>query len=391
MNLEARIKDFWPFGESALRRVVIKVGSNVLALPQGGLNPERVEGICGAVGAAVGRGLEVIVVSSGAVAAGRGILGLTERPTSIPELQAVAAIGQGALVEAYARRFRREGRVVAQMLLNRDDLSDRRRYLNARNALCSLLARGVVPVINENDSVTIDELKFGDNDMLSAMVAAVMDADLLLILSDVAGLMTGPPERDPGARLVPVVEEITAEVEGLVGERGSTFGTGGMGSKIAAARHATQFGVAAAIVDGRRPGKITRVLEGDFEGTLFLPRRGRRAGAARRHWILSGRAKGTLMVDEGAERALVERGTSLLPVGVTGVEGVFQRGDIVRVRTAAGAALAQGLVNFSSEEMARIVRCKAEDVRRRVADADGPEAIHRNNLVLMALEGSRGR
>lgn len=382
MDEQEQIRKYWPFHQNPPQRVVIKIGSNVLARKEGGLNADRIADIVDSIAAVQSRGIEVILVSSGAVAAGRGILGLTRRPTEIPELQAVAAIGQGALMEEYSRQFRRHNIIVAQMLLNRDDLDDRRRYLNARHALQSLLRRGVVPIINENDSVNIDELKFGDNDMLSAMIAAKMDADLLLILSNIPGLMTGHPKLDPTARLIPVVQRLSAEHEALVQPDGSELGTGGMKTKLDAARHATMFGVTTAIVDGQQKGMISTALTGSFRGTLFLARSTKKAGDLRRHWISSRRPKGELVVDDGAERALVEKHRSLLPVGVRQIEGKFLKGDVVRIVNLKGRELAHGIVNYDSETATQLLGKKKDELHALLGEAAYEELVHCDNLVL---------
>lgn len=376
------IAEKWPFRDRLPQRVVIKIGSNVLALPGGGLNSERIESICRSVAAIKKKGVEVIIVSSGAVAAGRGILGLKKRPTIIPELQAVAAIGQGALMEEYSRHFRPHGVIVAQILLNREDLEDRRRYLNARHALQTLLGHGVVPIINENDSVTIDELKFGDNDMLSSMVAAKMDADLLITLSNIPGLMTGHPS-DPSSRVVPVVDEIDGEIERLVLGENSSFGTGGMRTKLDAARHATRFGVTAVIVNGQKDGKIERVIDGRFEGTVFLSHTHRKAGDARRHWIRSSRPRGILTVDAGAVRALVEKRKSLLPVGIIETTGEFEEGDIVAIMGPDGRHVAHGVVNYNHEDVVRVMGHKSTDHAGDAPETGYHEVVHSNNLVIL--------
>lgn len=377
------IQSAWPFSEKPLRRVVVKVGSNVLALAKGGLNTERITGLCNALAKMQHDGCEVILVSSGAVAAGRGILGLTKRPTEIPELQAVAAIGQGALMEEYSRQFRAHGIIVAQILLTRDDMDDRRRYLNARLALLSLLGRKVIPIINENDTVTIDELKFGDNDMLSAMVAAKMEADLLVIMSNVDGLMTGHPTHVRDAKLIPVVREITPEIEALAHGERSELGLGGMKTKLLAARHAMQFGVTCVIVNGNKEGKLERVYGGTFAGTLFLAKTARKAGSSRLHWISSRRPKGEIVVDAGAETALVKSHKSLLPVGIKAVSGDFSKGDVVRVVSEAGVALANGIVNYDSSTLARIKGKKGKELQQLLGDNMYSEVIHVNNMVVL--------
>lgn len=376
-----QVRKCWPF-DTAPHRVVVKVGSNVLA-PGGRTeslaeNIERLVRDCAAVGV---QGTEVILVTSGAVAAGMGVLGVGARPTDLAQLQALAAVGQGRLMALYAEAFERHGRRAGQLLLTREGLEDRTRYLNAQYTIEALLGMGVVPVINENDSVATDELTFGDNDVLSAFTAGTVDADLLVLLTDTDGLYSGNPGTDPGARLLPVVHEVTDDVAALADGPGSGVGKGGMASKVAAARHAAHFGIATVIASGRADGMLARVMTGHFRGTLFLSRgtAGRR-GKARTHWISTRRARGRLVVDDGARRALEEQGRSLLPVGIVGVEGSFGRGDVVAVVDQSGRELARGISNYATADL--------EALRgRRVGDRDEPpppyaEAIHRNNLFL---------
>lgn len=376
------IRAAWPFRETPPRRVVIKVGSNVLALKEGGLNLDRISELAAIIASARKQGTEVILVTSGAVAAGRGLLKMPRRPTVLSQLQAVAAIGQCALMEAYARAFRTHGLIAAQLLLNRDDMDDRRRYLNARNALISLLEQNAIPVVNENDTVNVEELKFGDNDMLSAMVTAKMDADLLVILTNVPGLMTGHPMNDPNAALIPVVTTINRDVENLVSDGNSEFGTGGMATKLMAARHATQFGAACVVADGTVKNQVAEILLGDFEGTYFCPKGTRKAGSSRRHWIYARRPRGEVVVDKGAEKALVSGGKSLLPVGIVGVGGTFQKGDIVRLVNEAGEDLARGITNYPSEVIDLMKGKKSGDLTDGELVLDYPEVVHRDNLVL---------
>lgn len=376
------IREAWPFQESPPAKVVLKVGSNVLALPEGGLHLDRIAELAAVIASAKRNGTEIILVTSGAVAAGRGLLRMPKRPTVLSELQAVAAIGQCALMEAYARAFRTHGLIAAQLLLNRDDMDDRRRYLNARNALISLLDQGAIPIVNENDTVNVEELKFGDNDMLSAMVTAKMDADLLVILTNVPGLMTGHPTEDPDARLIPVVHTVNAEIEALVKSGNSEYGTGGMATKLMAARHATQFGAACVVADGTVENQVARILTGNFEGTLFQARGARRAGSSRRHWIFSRRPRGAVVIDGGAEKALVHGGKSLLPVGIVRVEGDFEKGDIVRILNDSGEDLARGITNYPSDVIDMVKGRKSGDLKENQLVMDYPEVIHRDNLVV---------
>lgn len=381
---EAQPHPTWPFRDHRPRRMVVKIGSNVLAVPTGGLDRERLARICASIAAVRSAGTEVIVVTSGAVAAGRGVLGIPKRPTELPKLQAVAAVGQGALMEAWAQELRVHGLVPAQLLLTRDDMEDRRRYLNARNALIALLEHeAVVPVINENDTVTIDELKFGDNDMLSAMVAAKLDCELLVILSNVPGLMTANPKDDPTATVIPVVTEITAETESLVTGAISSFGTGGMQTKLLAARHANQFGVACVLADGAVTGQLEAILGGRFTGTWFQARGVRRAGTSRRHWISTKRPVGDIIVDEGAEKALTQSHRSLLAIGIRGTAGDFDEGDVVRILSQTGRDLGHGIVNYDRSTVERIKGRKGDELRHLLGEVAYPEVVHCDNLVLV--------
>ena len=372
----------WPFRETPLRRVVVKVGSNVLALDQGGLNSTRITSLCDSLVALQKQGIEVILVSSGAVAAGRGILKLNKRPANIPDLQAVAAVGQGALMEEYSHQFRRHGVVPAQLLLTRDDLADRRRYINVRLAMLSLLKRGVIPIVNENDSVTIEELKFGDNDMLSAMVAAKLEADLLVIMSNVPGLMTGHPKYKPDATLIPLVKKIDASVESLVHAEGSEFGVGGMQTKLQAAKHATNFGVFTLLLNGNEDGILRGLMNGTVAGTLFTAQRRKRSRQRHIHWIGAARPRGTVVVDDGAGKALMGH-KSLLPVGVKLVRGEFAKGDVVAIVSEQDRTLAQGISNYDAATLARISGKKREQIVELLGAEDYAEAVHCDNLVLL--------
>jgi glutamate 5-kinase len=286
-------------------------------------------------------------------------------------------------MEEYASQFRRYGIIVAQMLLNRDDMDDRRRYLNARHALVELLARSVVPIINENDCVTVDELKFGDNDMLSAMIAAKMDADLLIIMSNIPGLMTAHPSK-PEAKLIPVVERVTPEHEALVDRESSAFGTGGMQTKLMAARHATQFGVTTVMVDGMKEGKIDRIMTGKFEGTLFLPTSARRSGSSRRHWLSSVRPRGAITVDEGAAKALICDGKSLLAVGIVSTDGEYTKGDVVTITDKGGREIAHGEANYDMADVLKIMGKKGPEIAAILGEVGYTEVVHRNNMVILA-------
>ena len=363
------------------RRLVVKVGSGVIAHPQGGLREEVVSGLALDLADLRNQGMEVILVSSGAVAAGIGVLGLQGRPKSIPSKQACAAVGQAHLIWAYERHFERWGQKVAQVLLTRDDLEHRRRYLNARNALFTILKMGVIPIINENDTVMVEEIKFGDNDNLSALVAMMAEADLLVILSTVEGLYTCDPSRG-GASLLREVRSINGElgkcdVSGL-----SSVGTGGMASKVEAIKKVVASGIPAVIARGDEPRVLCRILEGEEVGTFFLPREERLVG--RKRWIAyTLQPVGSLVIDDGAVEALVRRGKSLLPRGVLEVRGVFEMGDPVSCLDKDGREVARGLVNYSSPEIERIKGVHSSKIQDVLGYHHSDEVIHRDNLVVL--------
>ncbi len=327
------------------------------------------------------RGFEVVMVSSGAVAAGKADLGIKGRPSSIPLKQAAAAIGQSRMLRAYKDAFNARGAKVAQVLLTRDDLANRRRYLNARNTLMTLLEYGIIPIINENDTVVVDEIRFGDNDNLSAMVTNLAEASLLAILSDVDGLYDKNPSQHPDARMIYEVERVSEEIEAMGGDSSSCHGTGGMITKIKAAKRAALYGAGTVILNGRTPGNLLRMIEGEELGTYFLPARDRMA--AKKHWIaFTKKPRGKLFVDEGARRALVEGGKSLLPSGIKGVEGGFGRGDAVRLCCMEGKEFAKGVVNYALAELLPIMGKKTSDIETILGYKYGDEVVHRDNLVL---------
>ncbi|PLX84921.1 MAG: glutamate 5-kinase [Desulfuromonas sp.] len=365
---------------SHVKRVVIKVGSGVIS-DANGLALPMIEAISADICRLLDRGHEVVLVSSGAVAAGKGDLGIQGRPRNIPLKQAAAAIGQSRLMRAYKENFLPRERKVAQILLTRDDLANRRRYLNARNTLMTLLEYGVTPIINENDTVVVDEIRFGDNDNLSALVTNLVEASLLVILSDVDGLYDRDPGTDPGARLIPEVERITEEIETMAGESGSTLGTGGMTTKIKAAKRATLYGVGTVIANGRTPNVLTRLFDGEDLGTYFFP--ARHPMAAKKHWIaFTKKPRGKIFVDEGAKQALVTGGKSLLPSGIKGVEGGFDRGDAVRLCDLEGNEIAKGVINYALAELLRIMGKRTSEIEEVLGYKYGDEVIHRDNLVL---------
>ncbi|HVF90613.1 MAG TPA: glutamate 5-kinase [Blastocatellia bacterium] len=375
------------------RRVVIKLGTAVLIREEGGIAEERFASFVEAVAKLKSDGREVLLVSSGAVGLGFKQLGLPRRPEPLPLKQACAAVGQGRLMALYSQAFDRLGVETAQVLLTEEDFSNRRRYLNLRSTITRLLELNVVPIINENDTVSTAELEaldqgsfvkinFGDNDKLSALVASKIEADLLVMLTDVDGLYTANPNGSSEARLVPVVEEITPEIEALVDEgraaSGPRLGRGGMRTKIEAARIATRTGCAAVIAGGKLPSVIDRVFAGEDIGTLFLPKAGLRG---RRRWIaFAATIKAAVVVNEGARRALVERKASLLAAGVVEVRGGFKRGDVVSVLDEREREFARGIVNYSSAEARKISGLRSDKIDELVENRNYDALITRDNL-----------
>ncbi len=366
----------------SVKRVVIKIGSRVLTDADGALDLAVIGRICSDIAALQARRLQVVVVSSGAIAAGRSELGLTEKPRTIPQKQAAAAIGQSLLMRAYEESLKPHGLKAAQVLLTSEDLVNRQRFLNARATLDALLGFGIIPVINENDTVVVDEIKFGDNDNLSALVTNVAEAHLLLILTDIEGFYSADPHRDPDARLIPLVRGITREVERAAGGSGSKVGTGGMATKVAAAKKAGKNGVPTIMVDGKRAGVIAAALEGAEVGTLFLP--SDEGVNRRKHWIAyTLKPSGRVVVDEGAREVLLKRGKSLLPSGVLRVEGRFERGGCVRVCGPDGVEFARGLSDYSSVEAAKLAGRKSSEIDDILGFHYGDVIIHRDNLVVL--------
>ncbi len=367
------------------KRIVVKIGSNVLA-GSDGLRAARVRALAADVAAAIEGGREVVVVSSGAVAAGASKLG--GRRPGLEWRQAAAAVGQPALMAAYERAFRARGRTVAQVLLTHADLADRRRYLNARHTLRTLLALGTVPIVNENDTVSVEELKFGDNDNLSALTASLVEADLLIILSDVAGVYEADPRLVPDAALVPVAAADDALVGRAAGPALSAVGTGGMASKVDAARKAAAAGIPTVIADGGRRHVLRDILDPETEvGTLLLAQADRLG--RRKHWIAHAlRPTGTLHLDAGAERALAQGGRSLLPSGVRAVEGRFGEGECVRCLGPDGTEIARGLVNYDAADVERILGAQSKEIEGRLGYKGAAEVIHRDDLVVLSRRGA---
>ncbi len=365
------------------KRIVIKVGSSVLTGSGDGLDQKRMEQLAGEVSAIMDQGREVIVVSSGAIAAGLAKLGLKKtKGMLLPLKQAAAAVGQSGLMWMYEKTFGGHGRKVAQILLTREDLSNRTRFLNARNTLQTLLEYGVVPIINENDTVAVDEIKFGDNDNLSGMVVHLADADLLVVLSDIDGLYTADPRINSSAELIPLVEKITAELERAAGDAQTSVGTGGMRSKIMTAKKVGAYGVPMVIVNGRKHGSLQSLFEGKDIGTLFLPKAER--NRSRQHWLAyTACSAGGVVVDDGGREALVNKGRSLLPGGVVRVEGNFRAGDCVNCSDSRGNVFARGLTKYSSSDLEKIKGLKTSQIVSVLGHKDYDEVIHRDDLVIL--------
>ena len=367
---------------SRVKRVVIKIGSSVLTSGGEELDPDVFRDLARSIAGLKEDGYEVVIVSSGAIAAGRKNLGCVDKPRSIPQKQAAAAIGQARLMWNYEECFNKHNQKTAQVLLAHDDLSDRRRFLNARNTLFTLFQCGIIPVFNENDSVVVDEIKFGDNDILSALVTNLVDAELLLILTDRDGLFEKDPKRHKNAQLIKVVKKINSDIEKLAKGTTSKVGTGGMASKVDAAKKACIFGIPTVIVNGKTKGIITEVFKGKETGTLFMPEKSKLS--SRKHWIAFNlKPKGTLVVDEGAKRAVIEGGKSLLPSGLVEVKGYFNFGDAVKCVDTDGLEFARGLVNYKSEEVVRLQGVHSREIEKIVGYKYYDEIIHRDDLVVL--------
>lgn len=365
------------------KRVVVKVGTSTITYSNGKINYEKIEKLARIMTDLQNQGKEMILVSSGAGAAGVGRLGLDAKPSTIPGKQACAAVGQGILMHIYERLFGEYGQVVAQVLLTKADMVNRHSYANARNALQEMISWGVIPIINENDVVAIDEFKIGDNDNLSALVASLADADLDILLSDIDGLYTANPKTHPEAKLVSVVEEVTPAIEATAGGVGSKNATGGMLTKLQAAKNAMSAGIALVIANGENLEVLRRIMKGELVGTLFVPRENHLR--FRNQWLAFGsKISGQLIVDDGLAKALRQKGScSILPVGITRVEGNFDSGDTVSVLDQEGHELARGMTNYSAEDLELIKGCKTGQIEEKIGYKHYDEVIHRDNLVVL--------
>lgn len=365
------------------KRIVVKIGSSLVSSREAGLEPERIDRLAEDLAALQSAGREVLVVSSGAIVSGIKKLSLKEYPKSLPVKQAAAAVGQSRLMWAYEKSFERLGIQVAQILLTHQDLADRRRFLNARHTLTALIEFQVIPIINENDTVAVDEIRVGDNDTLAAEVAHLVDADLLVILSDIDGLFTEDPRKNPSAELIPLISEITEDIERRAGVS-TTFGsTGGMATKVRAAKKVGDYGVATLIVNGQTAGLLPQILSGTNPGGSLFLAKARRMNS-RKHWIgYTLRARGAISVDQGAVEALTKRGKSLLASGIVTVTGSFEAGDPISCLDPDGKEFAKGLVNCSSETLMKIKGLKTAEIQQRLGPQEYEEVIHRDNLVIL--------
>jgi glutamate 5-kinase len=363
------------------RRIVVKVGSSLVTNEGRGLDESAIGEWCRQMSILVRGGREVIMVSSGAIAEGMKRLGWTTRPQAIHELQAAAAVGQMGLAQMYETKLRENGLGSAQVLLTHADLADRERYLNARSTLLTLIKLGVVPVINENDTVVNDEIKFGDNDTLGALVANLVEADALVILTDQQGLFTADPRKDPNAQFVHEAKAGDPALELMAGGAGSSLGRGGMITKILAAKRAAGSGASTVIAWGRESDVLVRLTQGEPMGTLLVAQT--QKTQARKQWIADHlQLRGSVTVDGGAVAKLRDEGKSLLPIGMTSVEGDFSRGDVIAIRDADGAEMARGLANYASAEARLICRKPSSEFDKLLGYAAEPEMVHRDNLVL---------
>ncbi|WP_423820891.1 glutamate 5-kinase [Salinisphaera sp. SPP-AMP-43] len=365
------------------KRWVVKIGSALLTNDGRGIERERLAEWARQIALLCDDGSEVVLVSSGAVAEGLVRLGWQSRPSRLDALQAAASVGQAGLVEAYSQSFAQFGRRTAQVLLTHDDVAHRGRYLNARRTLMTLLGLGVVPIVNENDAIAMDEIRVGDNDTLAALAVNLLDADGLIILTDQSGVYDADPRIDAGARLIGQAEAYAPELLEVAGASGGALGRGGMATKIGAARQAADSGALTVIADGLLPNVLARVVAGEVIGTLLLPRPGRRR-AARKNWLAGQRrVRGRVHVDAGAAQVLREAGRSLLPIGITAVEGHFRRGDLIACLGPDGREVAQGLANYDAREATLLMQKSSEHIAEVLGYDREPELIHRDNLVTL--------
>jgi glutamate 5-kinase len=362
-------------------RVVIKIGTTLLADKSRGIDVARVGNLARSVSRLRSIGKTVAIVSSGAIGAGVGALRLKERPRTMADKQAVAAIGQPLLMEAYERAFRAVGLHIGQLLLTKDDFTTRTRFVNAKNTFSMLFQKGVVPIVNENDTVAVEEIKLGDNDNLAAMVAHLVEADVLIVLTNTDGLFSADPRRDPHASLIPVVKNITPEIEKLARRSSTDLGTGGMHTKLQAAKRCVAAGIAMVITNGTNPKAVESVFLGGLKGTVFLPQENRLS--VRKKWIgYISHAQGSVVVDNGAKAALLTGQKSLLPSGVTEVHGEFKENDTISVMSQAGDEIARGATRYSSGDLQRVRGRRSGEIRQLLNRESKIEVIHKDHLVI---------
>ena len=372
---------------AGVRRILVKVGSAVLT-GEDGLELNIIEQLVADIAALRERGFQIVLVSSGAIASGKHRMGIEGKLKSIPQKQAAAAVGQGRLMRVYSNAFGKHGLFVGQVLLTMSDITDRKRFLNIRNTLFTLMDWGVITIINENDTVAVDEIKLGDNDHLAAMVANVIEAHLVINLTSTEGLYDQNPSATKKAKLIPIVTELTPEIEAVATEEATPVGMGGMKSKVQAAKKVTASGIPYIIAPGRRTGILQEILDGKETGTLFLP--STEHLNSRKYWIaFTLRSRGRIFIDEGAKEAIVRDGKSLLPTGVTQVEGDFVLGDPVSCVDALGNTIAKGLVNYSADEIRKIMGLKTAKIEQVLGYKDYDEIVHRDNLAVTAEPGAR--
>ncbi|MBU1184131.1 MAG: glutamate 5-kinase [Proteobacteria bacterium] len=372
-----------------VRKIIVKVGSAVLT-GEDGLDLQIIEQLVDEISALRQQGYQVVLVSSGAIASGKHRLGIPGKLKSIPQKQAAAAVGQGRLMRVYSNAFGKHGLFVGQVLLTMSDITDRKRFLNIRNTLFTLMDWGVITIINENDTVAVDEIKFGDNDHLAAMVANIVEAHLVINLTSTEGLYDRNPADPKKAKLIPLVTEITPEIEAAATQEATPVGMGGMKSKVMAAKKVIASGIPYIIAPGRRQGVLQEILDGKETGTLFLPMAEHLN--SRKYWIaFTLRSRGRILIDEGAKEALVGDGKSLLPSGVMQVEGNFALGDPVTCVDAAGNTIAKGLVNYTSDEIRKIMGLKSSKIEQVLGYKDYDEVIHRDNLAVTVQQSGKSK
>ena len=363
-----------------VKRVVIKVGTTTLTHDTGLLNLERIEILVRQISNLHNHGYEVVLVTSGAIGAGMGKLNLNERPKNLPEKQAIAAVGQVALIHLYQKIFAEYGKTVGQLLLTASDINERNRYLNGRNTCFSLFNLGVIPIINENDAIAVEEIKVGDNDTLSAFVSTLIDADLLIILSDIDGLYDSNPKKNPNAKLISLVPQLNEEIINMAGGSDSKFGTGGMATKLNAAEIAINSGTNMVIAQGNKPENLMAIVKGEDIGTLFVKKK--KGLKAKKHWLqYSSKKLGKIIVDNGAKEALLKH-RSLLPSGIVDVEGNFNKGDVITIIDEEKNILASGITNYDAIECRKIMGKQTKEIIKILGYKDYDEVIHINNMSI---------